>query len=164
MFPYPLFETFIVAGFRRVFKWFIFLYDLSFGRVDEHYDGFFTERPFLSVCNRGKHIVFVKFGVEFAIGRALLPVSSHALFGVIMGYYFGKAKFSKWSKNKWIFFALFIPIFLHGLYDYILLIKGNGFHIIVPFMLILWGLALKKVKKVKMEQRYIHSGRDTTFS
>ena len=26
--------------------------------------------------------------------RALLPVSGHALFGVIMGFFFGKAKFS----------------------------------------------------------------------
>jgi len=83
--------------------------------------------------------------VEYALGRALLPVSSHALFGVIMGYYIGKGKFTM-PKGKWIFYSLVIPFILHGIYDYILTMQKNWLLFITPFMLFLWWLGLRKVK------------------
>lgn len=89
-------------------------------------------------------------GLHLALGRAILPVSSSALFGVIMGYYLGKGKFSaNTDKKKWILYSLFIPIFLHGMYDYILLIGDKWMYLLVPFMIFLWWLGLRKVKKAK---------------
>ena len=51
-------------------------------------------------------LYLLSFGIDTAFIRALLPVSSHALFGVVMGYYLGKAKFSQDRKVKTIIVAL----------------------------------------------------------
>ncbi|GAJ98717.1 PrsW family glutamic-type intramembrane protease [Geomicrobium sp. JCM 19055] len=39
-------------------------------------------------------------GVHTAFGRALFPVSGHALFGVIMGHYLGNARYMIDGKKK----------------------------------------------------------------
>ncbi|MCS0543767.1 PrsW family glutamic-type intramembrane protease, partial [Aeromonas veronii] len=88
-------------------------------------------------------------GVHLAVGRALLPVSSHALFGVIMGFYLGKAKFSPNEKRKWILISFLFPFLLHGMYDYILLSLKKWIYMMIPFMLFLWWFGLRKVKIAK---------------
>jgi protease PrsW len=146
-------NAFISASLlEEFFKWFILFYTvykhLSF---DEPYDGIVygaaVSLGFATVEN-----IFYLFanGFEHAIGRALLPVSSHALFGVIMGFYFGKSKFSLNKNNTWIVLSLLVPFILHGTYDYILLSKTNWIQNIVPFMIFLWWLGLKKVKKARL--------------
>ncbi len=84
------------------------------------------------------------------MGRALFPVSSHGLFGVIMGFYFGKAKFSKEKRLKYMVIALVVPFLLHGLFNYILMIEVNWYVYLIPFMFFLWGLGLWKVKKARI--------------
>ena len=58
-------------------------------------------------------------GLETAINRAYTAVPLHAFAGVIMGYYAGKAHFTKsWAKRKILFLsALIIPMLFHGFYD-----------------------------------------------
>ncbi|MDW6156959.1 PrsW family glutamic-type intramembrane protease, partial [Klebsiella pneumoniae] len=71
-------------------------------------------------------------------------------FGVIMGYYLGKGKFSRRKeRRKWILYSLLIPFFLHGTYDYILKNISNWMILMVPFMMYLWWFGLRKVKMVK---------------
>jgi RsiW-degrading membrane proteinase PrsW (M82 family) len=95
-------------------------------------------------------------GVELAFGRAVLPVSSHALFGVIMGYYLGKGKFSFNTRKKriWISLSLTTPIFLHGMYDMIILSQKYWGLYMVPFMVFLWWLGLRKVKLANTVEKY----------
>ncbi|MFD2611989.1 glutamic-type intramembrane protease PrsW [Paenibacillus gansuensis] len=77
--------------------------------------------------------------------RAFLPVSGHALFGVMMGYYLGKAKFTS-NKTKYIGYSLILPIVWHGLFDYILLSSAKYWAwFILPFMAVLWIRGLRKV-------------------
>ncbi|MEH6945092.1 PrsW family glutamic-type intramembrane protease, partial [Bacillus sp. JJ722] len=95
-------------------------------------------------------LYLVANGVEFAFGRAFLPVSSHALFGVIMGYYLGRGKFTENRKRIFLLLALLVPFVLHGLYDYILLKESHWMYFIVPFMIFLWWLGLSKVKKARV--------------
>ncbi|GER66042.1 protease PrsW [Weizmannia acidilactici] len=85
-------------------------------------------------------------GVYLAFGRALLPVSSHALFGVIMGYYLGKARFSP-HKKGWLFLSFALPFTLHGFYDLIMLTQQKWLYYMIPFMFGLWWLSLKKAKQ-----------------
>jgi RsiW-degrading membrane proteinase PrsW (M82 family) len=66
-----------------------------------------------------------------------------------MGYYIGKGKFSATSTKKWIAFSLFIPFLLHGIYDYILISLKHWIFIMFPFMIFLWWLGLRKVKKAR---------------
>ena len=70
-------------------------------------------------------LYLLAFGTDIAFIRALLPVSSHALFGVVMGYYFGRAKFAVESNNsKYLFLAFLAPFSLHFIYNGIFLIHA----------------------------------------
>ncbi|MDQ0213718.1 RsiW-degrading membrane proteinase PrsW (M82 family) [Oikeobacillus pervagus] len=134
-------------------KWFILFYAIyTHVDFDEPYDGIvYATSISLGFATIENILYLIAHGVEFAVTRALLPVSSHALFGVIMGYYFGKAKFSMDGRtNKWLFLAFFLPYLLHGLYDYILFIEKVWVYYMIPFMLFLWWLGLKKVKKARI--------------
>ncbi|MCQ6273855.1 intramembrane metalloprotease PrsW [Bacillus sp. V3B] len=134
---------------EEFFKWFIVYYTafLHF-HFDEPYDGIvYGASVSLGFATMENIFYLIANGLEFAIGRALLPVSSHALFGVIMGYYLGKAKFSPNSKKKWLLLSLLVPFLLHGIYDYILISQTNWIYIMLPFMIFLWWLGLKKVKE-----------------
>ncbi len=80
--------------------------------------------------------------------RAFLPVSAHALFGVIMGYQLGKAKFHPARKNKYLLGALLLPLIYHGIFDYILLdFKAAWTWLVLPLMIFLWIFSLRIVNK-----------------
>ncbi|MGP7816080.1 glutamic-type intramembrane protease PrsW [Niallia sp. 01092] len=135
---------------EEFFKWFI-LYYTAYQHVefDEPYDGIvYGASVSLGFATVENILYLIANGVEYALGRALLPVSSHALFGVIMGYYLGKGKFTM-PRGKWVFYSLFIPVLLHGIYDYILSIQKNWLLIITPFMLFLWWIGLRKVRMAR---------------
>ncbi|GLB58016.1 glutamic-type intramembrane protease PrsW [Cytobacillus sp. NCCP-133] len=136
---------------EEFFKWFILFYTIyQHITFDEPYDGIvYGASVSLGFATAENIFYLLSLGVEHAIGRALLPVSSHALFGVIMGYYIGKGKFSATSTKKWIILSLFVPFLLHGIYDYILISLEHWFYIMVPFMIFLWWLGLRKVKKAR---------------
>ncbi|MCY8232769.1 intramembrane metalloprotease PrsW [Priestia filamentosa] len=146
-------NSFLTTSFlEEYFKWFV-LYFTIFQHVefDEHYDGIvYGAAVSLGFATAENILYLVANGVQDAFARAVLPVSSHALFGVVMGYYLGKGKFfGKSSRRKWLTYSLFIPILLHGMYDYILRTIDNWMVLMIPFMVFLWGLGLWKVKKAK---------------
>lgn len=136
---------------EEFFKWFVLFYTVyQHVNFDEPYDGIvYGASVSLGFATAENIFYLLALGVEYAIGRALLPVSSHALFGVIMGYYIGKGKFSGTSTKKWIALSLFIPFVLHGIYDYILNSIEYWIFIMFPFMIFLWWLGLRKVKKAR---------------
>jgi hypothetical protein len=57
-------------------------------------------------------------GFGLAVMRAVTAVPGHALLGVIMGFYVGRARFDPERRRRWLRLALVIPILLHGLYDF----------------------------------------------
>ena len=61
-------------------------------------------------------------GFEVALLRAFTAVPAHATFGILMGYYMGKAKFNgKRIADNLI--GLFLAILFHGAYDFFLFIE-----------------------------------------
>ncbi|WP_110112992.1 glutamic-type intramembrane protease PrsW [Bacillus sp. CGMCC 1.16541] len=149
----PFIKAFFTVGLlEEFFKWFI-LYFTIYQHVefDEHYDGIVYGAAVSLGFATVENVLFLfANGLETAIGRAMLPVSSHALFGVIMGYYLGKGKFSQGKeRSQWITYSLFIPFFLHGLYDFIIITMDQWILFIIPFMIGLWWFGLRKVKKAK---------------
>jgi protease PrsW len=56
-------------------------------------------------------------GVETAILRMFTAVPAHATFGVLMGYFLGKAKFEH-QKSHYSIYALGVATLFHGAYDY----------------------------------------------
>lgn len=79
--------------------------------------------------------------------RALLPVSGHALFGIIMGYYFGRAKFFSFDKGRYLAYALIFPVFWHGLFGFVLVSASNWVWLMIPLMAVLWIRGLTKMKR-----------------
>ncbi|KIL48088.1 glutamic-type intramembrane protease PrsW [Jeotgalibacillus campisalis] len=145
---------------EEFFKWFI-LYFFIFHLIefDEPYDGIVYGAAVSLGFATLENVLFLAVnGLETAFGRALLPVSSHALFGVVMGYYVGKAKFSLPAVRKnLLFLSIVIPVALHSFYDFILLSFHNWIYFIIPFMLFLWWLGLWKVKKAHILTHQHHN-------
>ena len=61
-----------------------------------------------------------KSELTFSLGitRGLISIPSHIMFAITMGYYISKYKFTKddYKKNKYLYFAVIIPILLHGVF------------------------------------------------
>ncbi|WP_462412054.1 glutamic-type intramembrane protease PrsW [Neobacillus sp. Marseille-QA0830] len=146
-------DAFLTSSLLEEFiKWFILFYIVyQHVEFDEPFDGIvYGSAVSLGFATVENVFYLIANGIEHAMTRALLPVSSHALFGVIMGFYIGKAKFTTGNKAKWIALALLLPALLHGFYDFILISQENWLTFIFPFMIFLWWFGLRKVKKAKI--------------
>lgn len=139
---------FFSALFEEFFKWFIFIfliYDHS--EFDNHYDGIvYASAVSLGFASLENVFYLLSNGIEFAWMRAFFPVSSHALFGIIMGYYLGKAKMEPGYKRKYLTIAFFLPFLLHGIYNYILLGLNQFIIVLTIFIVLLWVFALYRLK------------------
>lgn len=137
------------SGLEEFFKW-IVLFILVYKTIEfeDAYDGIlYGASVSLGFATVENILYLLSFGLDTAFIRALLPVSSHALFGVVMGYYLGKAKFTATEeKSKWIAVALFAPFGLHALYNTILISYDYWLYLMIPFMLFLWWFGLTRVK------------------
>ena len=89
-------------------------------------------------------------GMEVAIMRAVTAIPAHATFGIIMGYFMGKAKFSK-NRMKWNLIGLSCAILFHGAYDFFLFINFIPGISIGAFISLLIGIILSK-KAIKVHQ------------
>ncbi|MCH7321215.1 glutamic-type intramembrane protease PrsW [Solibacillus sp. MA9] len=149
-FSNPFFINVIFTSIlEELVKWLvIFAVILRHVEFDDPYDGIlFGAAVSLGFATVENVIYLLSFGLDQAFMRAMLPVSSHALFGVVMGYYYGKGKFSSDEiQKKFIFLALFAPLGLHIMYNSILMLEGSFIYAMLPFMLFLWWFALRKVK------------------
>ena len=150
-------KSFLLAGFLEEFVEWAVLYLIVFENTEftERYDGIvYGVSVSLGFATVENIFYLFTYGIHQAFLRALLPVSSHALFGVIMGYYIGKAKFSSGrTRQKYIAFSLISVAALHGVYDYILSVFHHWAYLIVPFMIYLWFSSLRKVKLAHLEQK-----------
>lgn len=137
------------SSLEEFFKWLV-IFTLIFRHIefDDPYDGIlYGASVSLGFATVENVLYLLTFGIDTAFVRAILPVSSHALFGVVMGYYYGKSKFAKNDKQvEYLFLSLFAPLTLHITYNSILTFEGYWVYLIAPFMLFLWWFALRKIK------------------
>ncbi|MFT5725711.1 MAG: RsiW-degrading membrane proteinase PrsW (M82 family) [Bacteroidia bacterium] len=78
----------------------------------------------------------VDYGAATGVLRMFTAVPAHAAFGVIMGYYFGLAKFNTHKSNTYLAFALFIPAILHAAYDFPLMLDDSLIGWLTPYKII----------------------------
>lgn len=125
---YSIFQQFIkaffVVGFVEEFSKYIIVryYAQPKKEFNEPFDGIvyavMVSMGFAAVEN----IMYVSQGrIETAILRAFTAVPAHATFAILMGYYMGKAKFSK-NKALLNLTGLLLAILFHGAYDFFLFI------------------------------------------
>lgn len=98
-----------------------------------------------------KERIDLSFGL--GITRGLISIPSHIMFAITMGYYISKYKFTKDNdkKNKYLFYAVIIPVLFHGVFDFILMI-GYRWAIIVfiVYIIFLWKINLDKLDKYSL--------------
>ena len=105
-----------------------------------------------------ENIAYVlRFGFGTAVARAVTAVPGHACFGVFMGVWYGVAKryelagYMEESAHARKM-ALWIPILLHGVYDFIASMQNDIMSIIfLIFVGWMFRTALKLVRKVSAE-------------
>ncbi|MFD1018510.1 glutamic-type intramembrane protease PrsW [Thalassobacillus hwangdonensis] len=154
----PILESIILAGLlEEFFKWFVFIFVVyKHGAFDHHYDGIIYGVAISLGFATVENIIYLfANGIEYAWGRAIFPVSSHALFGLIMGYYIGKAKFKDTNQRWCLFLALFVPVGLHSVFD-VILSSGmkQWIYIMIPFMILLWLIGIRKLRIANRHQHF----------
>lgn len=146
-----IFQTvFSSAVIEEYFKWLV-VYHTAYKHVefDEPYDGIvYAVAVSLGFATLENLLYLIINGLDIAFWRAFLPVSSHALFGVWMGYYMGVAKFSGETNLEYrrLLISVLVPILLHAFYNIIILNTQHWIWYIIPFMFLLWWRGLKKVQ------------------
>ena len=98
-----------------------------------------------------ENVLYVfQYGVATGITRAFTAVPAHATFGILMGYFMGKAKFSK-NKSKLNLLGLLLATLFHGAYDFFLFIDFIPGISIGAFVSLIIGIVLSK-KAIKKHQ------------
>jgi RsiW-degrading membrane proteinase PrsW (M82 family) len=109
-----------------------------------------------------ENIMYVMLGggLGVALLRALLSVPGHALWGVIMGYYVGRARFAPPPQQRGLVLTGWgLAVFWHGLYDFFAFgadAPGNPFSLLfalgVPAVVIVnWVIAVRLIRAAQAE-------------
>ncbi len=99
-------------------------------------------------------IYVVQGGYVTGILRAFTAVPAHATFGILMGYFMGKAKFSN-RRIKLNLTGLLLAIIFHGFYDYFLFLDFIPGIWIGAFISLFIGVYLSR-KAIKKHQNDSH--------
>lgn len=147
-----LFNGFVVAsateeGFKLAAFMIFFWSNRNF---NERFDGIvyavFIALGFAAIEN----LIYVyKGGYSIGMLRALTAVPAHALFGTVMGYHLGNAKFYPHRRGYHLSLAFLMPFIWHGLYDFLLMSGQPLFLLIfVPLLVFFWINGFKKIREL----------------
>ena len=157
--------SFIVAGFtEEYFKRLVVLKSaFSSKYFSEKLDGIvycvFSALGFATVEN----ILYVFFNtsmeaLQIGVNRALISVPAHMLFGVAMGYYLSLYKYCSDNTRKcksYLSKSLYIPILLHGIFDFILMSNLRWAMIVfIIYVLYLWKINLDRLDEYTQDSKY----------
>ena len=146
------YHAFIVAGSTEELFKFLALYLLVWKSpsFNEKFDGI-VYAVFVSLGFAGvENVLYVlDGGMQTALMRSLTAIPAHAIFGIIMGYYLGIAHMYKELKGPNLARALLVPILLHGIYDFILMVEiGWLLLLFIPYVILLYVMGMKKMKEL----------------
>jgi RsiW-degrading membrane proteinase PrsW (M82 family) len=132
------YRAFLLAGVCEELAKYLVLYWLIWHNkaFDQHYDGILYAVLVSLGFALVENILYVwQGGLDVAALRAVLSVPAHALFAVLMGYYFSLARFHRLTlRTYYLHLALWWPVLLHGLFDFSLMA--------LPFAVTLWHSVL----------------------
>lgn len=161
--PFPLsnkdsvFEQFIkaffVVGLSEEFSKYIIIryYSQPHKEYNEPFDGIVYAVMVSMGFAATENVMYVlQGGMEVAIIRAFTAVPAHATFAILMGYFMGKAKFSK-NRVLLNLTGLFLAVLFHGTYDFFLFIDFIPGIWIGAFISLIIGIILSR-KAIKSHQ------------
>jgi RsiW-degrading membrane proteinase PrsW (M82 family) len=114
-------EAFFKVALVEEFSKFIFVRFILFNNknFNEPFDGIVYAVMVSMGFATLENIIYVyNYGFTTAILRMFTAVPAHATFGVLMGYFLGKAKFSYNKKFFYSLMGLLTATLFHGAYDY----------------------------------------------
>ena len=119
-------SAFIGVGLVEEYCKFFFIkrYLYKSEHFNEPYDGIIYS-VMVSLGFAGIENIFyvIQGGTEVAILRMFTAVPAHAMFGTLMGYFIGLAKFQPGKEGRMYLGLLFATIF-HGAYDFFLFVQN----------------------------------------
>lgn len=86
-------------------------------------------------------------GLHVGVLRAFTAVPAHAMFGIMMGYWLGLAKFVPSKRFKYLSLAFLFPFLFHGLYDFVLMSQHKI--LILFFVPLLIYMIFRSKKRLK---------------
>lgn len=157
-----LFQAFGQAALPEEFCKLVFLYLFIWKSqyFDEYYDGLeYAACVGLGFAGLENILYVMQGGLGVAVSRALFAVPAHFFFAIFMGYFFSFAKFKPSQKHFYLFLALFVPVLMHGIYDFVLMYAeliqttntptatflNLGFFI---FFIFIWKLAKRRIENM----------------
>lgn len=124
--PSQLVYAFLVVGLTEEFSKFVFL-RMAFRRPEfnEPFDGIvYSVMISLGFATLENVLYVYDGGVGVAVMRMFTAVPAHAANAVIMGYFFGLAKFRPEDSGKLMITGLFAATLFHGAYDFCLFVNN----------------------------------------
>jgi protease PrsW len=151
-------NAFAVAGFTEELFKYIVLYLLIWKspEFNDKYDGI-VYATFISLGFAGvENVLYVtESGFTTGLLRAFTAVPAHAIFGITMGFYFGLARFYPKRQKELRAKALWVPVLLHGIYDFILMTDIEWlWGVFVGFVIYLYVIGLKRIKTLEVQSYY----------
>lgn len=101
------------------------------------------------------YVLNTENGIQTGIARSVTAVPAHAMFGVMMGYHLGLARFIAKYRILHLFNAFFYPFLFHGLYDFILMSQNKWLLLtFAPLMVYLY---------LRIKKRLLQHSKDSVF-
>lgn len=157
------YNAFIVAGLTEEYfkRLAVLKYPYKTKFFNEKLDGIvysvFVTMGFATVEN----IIYVAFRYTnnpfIGLYRGIFSVPAHGVFGITMGYYLSLSKFDNNLERKRINMrkSLYMPVIMHGLFDFILMADIPQLTLIfVPYVIFLWVLNQRKLASFMFDSKH----------
>lgn len=142
-----LVKAFVVTALVEEISKFIFVRFILYTNknFDEPFDGIvYAVMVGMGFATLENVLYVFYYGLGAGILRMFTAVPMHATCAIIMGYFLGKAKFAKQKESYYISLGLFMPVILHGTYDFFLFISFVPGMFLGAFVSLVVGVALAR--------------------
>ena len=157
--PKAWIQAFIVVAFSEELAKYFFLRKYVFNRpaFDEPFDGIVYAVMISMGFAAIENVMYVlQGGIEVGVLRMFTAVPAHATFGILMGYWVGRAKLENKPHLNWL--GLGSAVLFHGLYDFFLLselfegqVFGAILSLLVGFVFARSAIKIHRLKKVPID-------------
>ncbi len=136
-----LYSTFVIGFVEELAKFIPLVLVLYRSKeFNEPYDGIiygvFVSLGFAMVEN----VNYISSGgYEVGFWRAFTAVPGHAVYGAVMGYFVGMAKFTPERQKILLFKGLLYAILLHGIYDFFLFVGMGAISLLLAIGVVIFG-------------------------
>ncbi|MDD4148941.1 MAG: PrsW family glutamic-type intramembrane protease [Bacteroidales bacterium] len=155
--------AFIEEFWKLLFTFLIVWWAKSF---DERFDGIVYAVTVSMGFAVVENILYVTgYGFSTGLLRMVTAVPAHAIFGISMGYYLGRAKFDS-PKAIYLILAFVVPWLMHGIYDFLIMAGVTwmvlAFFCFLILMYIYAFIRLKRLSKYKIKPQEVSVAQNTT--